>query len=170
VIRRALLLAVVVLVASGCGEHARKVPAGAIAFVGNQPIPRAEFDAELARARRAYAARGQAFPNAGTAAYELVKDSVVNLLVDRAKLEIEARQARVAVTDTQVEARLREFKRRTLGGDEQRFREQLRRTGMTEADVRAAIRAELLAAALRGVHSTPPAVTFAPGFEPAGEG
>jgi SurA N-terminal domain len=168
--RRALLLAVVVLVAAACGEHTRKVPPSAIALVGSRQVPRAEFDAELAGARQAYAARGRPFPEPGTAAYGRLKDSVVNLLVDRAKLEIAARQARVAVTDMQIDARLREFKRRTFGGDERRFREQLRQTGMTEDDVRGAIRAELLAAALRGVKTTPPKVTYAPGFEPAGEG
>jgi hypothetical protein len=42
---------------------------------------------------------------------------------------------------------------------------------MREVDVREAIRYELLAAALPGAPSTsPPEVTYAPGFEPAGGG
>ncbi|HZT45755.1 MAG TPA: SurA N-terminal domain-containing protein [Gaiellaceae bacterium] len=163
---------VVVLVAAACGgEHAGTVPPGAIARVGDRAIPRAAFDAELARSRRAYAARGQQFPKAGTAAYRRLRDSVVDLLVDRARLELAARRARVSVTPAQVDARLRALVRRSFGGDPQRFREQLRRTGTTEAEVRAAIRYELLAGALRGAPPpSPPDVTYAPGFEPTGGG
>jgi len=40
---------------------------------------------------------------------------------------------------------------------------------MTEADVRRAIRTELLAAALRGKDAKPAQVVYAPGFEPSGE-
>jgi hypothetical protein len=164
-VNRAALFALV-LIAAGCGQHERTVPADAVALVGTQQISRAEFDAELARAKRAYVARGEAFPKPGTGAYRRVRDSVVALLVDRARLEIEARRAHVAVTAEQVDVRLREFKRRTFGGDEQRFREQLERTGLTEADVRAAIRTELLEEKLGATRSAPPEVTYAPGFEP----
>src|SRR5581483_8722462 len=114
------------------------------------------------RARRA---RGNGHPLSKT-----VRDAALRLLVDRERLEIEAEQAHVSVSRAQVDARLRAFKRTTFGGDERRFRDQLRRTGMTEADVRAAIRAELLAAALRGVDTSAPEVTYAPGFEPASAG
>jgi hypothetical protein len=165
--RRLAVLALVLLVA-GCGQHMRKVPPGAIAVVGDQPISRADLDGELARAKRAYAARGQAFPKQGTDAYRRLQDSAVALLVDRARLEIEARHGRIAIDPVQVEARLRRFEQTTFGGNKQRFREQLRRSGMTEADVRTAIRTELLADALHGMHTTPPNVTYAPGFEPAG--
>lgn len=164
--RLAPLLAVVVLV--GCGHSAETVPSGAIAVVGDRTIPRAAFDAELTRARRAYAARGQAFPARGTPAYEQVKDAAVRLLVDRARLELEAQDAGVVIPATKVEAHLRRLKRTTFGGDEARYHAQLRRTGMTDADVREAIRTQLLVAALRGMHTRPPRVVYAPGFEPPG--
>jgi len=169
--RWALPLVIVALVAAGCGgDHPRTVPPGAIALVGGRAVSRASFDAELARSQRAYAARGQEFPQRGTEAYRRLKDTVVNLLVDRAKLELEARRTHVAVTPAEVDARLRALVRRSFAGDERRFREQLRRTGTTEADVRAAIRYELLAAALRSTPPSSPEVTYAPGFEPAGSG
>jgi hypothetical protein len=164
-VKRAAVL-VLVLLATACGGHARSVPSGAIAVVGTEAIPRASLDAELARAKRAYAARGQPFPQPDTDAYRRAQDSAVALLVDRARVEIEAKQARVAIDPVEVDARLRRFKQTTFGGDERRFREQLRRSGLTEADVRAAIRTELLADKLRGVHTTAPEVVYAPGFEP----
>src|SRR5207244_2905104 len=73
-VRRAAALLALAVLAAGCGHHARAVPPGAIAVVGDRAISRADFDAELARAQRAYGARGQSFPKPGTAAYEQVKD------------------------------------------------------------------------------------------------
>jgi hypothetical protein len=165
-VKRAALLASVLLLA-GCGHHTRAVPPGAIAVVGTEPISRTDFDAELTRARLAYAARGQPFPQQGTDAYRRLRDSVVALLVDRATVEIEAKRARIAVDPVEVDARLRWFKQTTFGGDERRFREQLRRTAMTEADVRAALRTELLADKLRGMHTSRPEVVYARDFEPS---
>ncbi len=162
--RLAPLLAVVAL--AGCGHSAETVPSGAIAVVGDRTIPRAAFDAELTRARRAYAARGQEFPARGTPAYGQVKDAAVSLLVDRAQLELEAQHAGVVIPATEVEGRLRRLKQTTFGGDEKRYRAQLRRTGMTDADVREAIRTQLLVAALRGKRTRPARVVYAPGFEP----
>lgn len=164
--KRAALFALV-LVTTACGGHARTVPPGAIAVVGTEAIPRVALDTELARAKRAYAARGQSFPRRGTDSYRRLQDSAVALLVDRTKVEIEARRARIAIDPVVVDARLRRFKQTTFGGDERRFRAQLRRTGMTEADLRTAIRTELLADRLRGVRTTPPEVVYAPGFEPS---
>jgi hypothetical protein len=164
--RLAPLLAVVAL--AGCGHSAETVPSGAIALVGDRTIPRAAFEAELTRARRAYAARGQAFPARGTPAYEQLKDAAVSLLVDRARLELEAQHAGVVIPATKVEARLRRLKRTTFGGDEARYRAQLRRAGMTDADVREAIRTQLLVAALPGKRTRPARVVYARGFEPTG--
>ena len=172
--RRLLLLLAVVPVAAGCGHSAPRVPPSAIALVGDRAVSRAAFDAELTRARRAYASRGQSFPKRGTAAYEQLKDSVVRLLVDRAQLEIAAKRSRIVIALAEIEARLRRFKQSAFGGDEARYRKQLRETGMTDADIRAAIRAELLAAALRksasGGHPQPAKVVYAPGFAPREHG
>jgi hypothetical protein len=165
---RRLTLVALVLVVAGCGGHEQSVPPGAIAVVGDRAITRADFDAELARARRAYSARGRPFPEAGTPAHEQLKDAAVRVLVDRAQLELDAQHAGIVVTAAQIDRRLRRFKQRTFGGDESHYRDQLRRTGLTEADVRRAIRAELLAAALGGVASRPANVVYAPGFEPSG--
>jgi hypothetical protein len=155
------------VVCAGCGGHsAERVPPSAIAVVGDRAISHRALDAELARARRAYSARGQDFPATGTPAYERVEQAAVSLLVDRARLELEAQRAGVAVSKQQVDLGLRRVKRHTFGGDESRFREQLRRTGMTEVDVRAAIRTQLLASALRGREIEAPPVAYAPGFEP----
>ena len=72
--RRVALLAALLVVAAGCGHDSATVPPGAIAVVGGQPVPRTALDAQLAQTRRAYAARGQAFPKPGTDAYRRLQE------------------------------------------------------------------------------------------------
>lgn len=164
---RRLAPLLVVAALAGCGGHsAQKVPPGAIAVVGDRAVPRAALDAELVRSRRAYQARGQAFPARGTTAYRRLEDAAVRLVVDRARLEVEAKRAGIVIPDSRVDAGLRRLRDTTFGGDVARYRAQLAMTGMTDADVREAIRTQLLADALRGRHIQPAAVVYAPGFEP----
>lgn len=151
--RRAVVL-VLVLLATGCGDHAKKVPSGAVALVGHHPITRAALEAELARARR------------NGPVTKAVRAAALEVLIDHERLQIEAEAAHVSVDPTQVDARLRVFKRNAFGGDEARYREQLKRTGLTEADVRDDIRWQLLADALRDEHVQAPEVTYAPGYGP----
>jgi SurA-like N-terminal domain len=166
-VRRLVPLLVVVAVA-GCGGHnAPAVPAGAIAVVGDHAIPRAALDSELARAKRAYRARGQAFPARATQAYRQLEDAAVRVLVDRVRLEVEAQRAGIAVPEARVDERLSRLKQTAFGGDQKRYRAQLRSTGMTEADVREAIRTQLLADALKDRRAKPPRVAYAPEFEPS---
>jgi SurA-like N-terminal domain len=164
-VRRFALLALVALV-TGCGQA---VPSSAIAVVGGTPVPRADLDAQMAATRQAYAAAGRAFPAAGTAAYEHLRQLAVQLLVDAAALEFTARRLGIEVAAAQVDRRLRLYKLEQFGGDESRYRERLRQTGMTDAAVRAAIRHELLAAAIRRDKRSvaPPKIVYAKGFTPA---
>jgi hypothetical protein len=164
----AALLAVVALTACGGKSDTASVPPGAIAVVGGRAVTRGAFERELVRVRHVYALGGKTFPTRGTTAYRGVHDNLVRLLVDRARLEVEAEHEGITVTNAQVDARLRRLKQKTFGGDEARYRAQLRQTGMTDAGVREALRIALLGNALVGKHPKPPRVTYAPGFEPHG--
>ena len=164
--RLAPLFAVAVL--AGCGGHsAQDVPAGAVAVVDGHPVTRVALAAELARTRLAYAAKGQAFPARGTAAYGQLERAAAALLVDREHLEAEAERLGIRIGPGRVDAALGRLKQKEFGGSEKAFREQLRRTGLTEAGVRQALRDQLLASAVGG-RARPADVTYAPGFEPAG--
>jgi SurA-like protein len=172
-VRRLAFLAAMLVVA-GCGQHRATVPANAIALVGGQPVSGFAFDSELARARRFYHGRARAFPAPGTVAYQRLKDSVVRLVVERKQLEIVARKHGVSITPAQIDRRLRVMKQTTFGGSQARYRERLRLAGMTDADVRDAIRVQLLTNALR--KDAPAAmreqlpVVYAKGFAPANAG
>lgn len=171
---RLALAAVLLLAAAGCGHDGAAVPAGAIAVVGDRPVPASALDAQLAQSRRAYAARGQMFPKAGTDAYRRLRDNAVRLLVDRTQLELAAQKLGIAIGRAQVDARLRRLEQTSFGGSEARYRARLRAVGMTEADMRRAIRDELLVAALEQAKSSslekPLSVSYAKGFAPAAGG
>jgi len=141
-------LVVVSPLAAGCGHDAPSVPVSAIAVVGDQTIARSQFDALIAEARQSYATRGRAFPAVGTDAYENLKRLAVRLLVEQAELDQEAPKLGVEVDDAQVEQRLQQFKEESFGGDEERYRARLKEARMTDEQVRAALRAQLLSAAV----------------------
>lgn len=168
--KRVALLATVVVVAAGCGHDSATVPAGAIALVGGRPVPRSALDTVLAQSRRAYAAHGQAFPKQGTDAYRKLQDNAVRLLVDRTRLELAAQKLGIVIRPAQVDARLRRLKQSAFGGSEVRYRARLRATGMTDDNLRQAIRDDLLVTALQkadpSVLKKPLSVSYAKGFAP----
>jgi hypothetical protein len=170
-VKRAALLGALVLVAAGCGHDSTAVPPGAIAVVGDRPVPRRALDVQLAESRRAYAARGRAFPKPGTHSYRRLQDTAVRLLVDRVQLELAAQKLGIVIRPAQVDARLRRFKQTAFGGSEARYRARLRATGMTDADMRRATRDELLVAALEKAKPSAPgkllSVSYGKGFAPA---
>src|SRR5919108_2081728 len=78
-----LALATAMLVAA-CGsasEEKKTVPAGAIAVVGDQEVPKADLDRLLEQTKQNYEAQNQDFPEPGTPEYEGVKSTLVKNLV-----------------------------------------------------------------------------------------
>jgi hypothetical protein len=146
-----LLLAPLVLassLAAGCGHDSPSVPKSAIAVVGDRTITRAQFDALMSQARRSYAGRGRPFPAPGTRAYVALKTSAVRLLVERAELEQKAPDLGVTIDGDQVEARRQQLIDETFGGSDERYRTRLHEEGMTDGQVRSALRAQLLSEAV----------------------
>jgi parvulin-like peptidyl-prolyl isomerase len=142
-------LAAASLAASCGGQDSPSVPRSAIAVVGDRTIARSQFDTLMAQARQSYASQGRAFPAAGTQAYSQLKRLVVSLLVEQAELEQRAPALGVQIDEPQVAVGLQRLKEESFGGSEQRYRKRLRAAGMTEAQVRSAVRAQLLADAVR---------------------
>jgi hypothetical protein len=141
-------LALASALAAGCGHDPLVVPKSAIAVVGDRTITRAQFGELMAQARRSYAVRGRPFPVPGTRAYAELKTTAVRLLVERAELEQKAPGLGVTIDDSQVEARRTLLIEGTFGGDDGRYRARLREEGMTDAQVRSALRAQLLTDAI----------------------
>ncbi len=124
------------------------MPKTAIAVVGDRVITRAAFDELITQAGQSYARRGRLFPAVGTTAYAKLKTIAVRLLVERAELDQKAPGLGVTIEGSQVEARRKLLIEESFGGDADRYRARLAEERMTDAQVRSALRAELLSAAV----------------------
>jgi foldase protein PrsA len=147
--RTILLPAVLALafVATACGEDEganKSVPPGAIAVVGEQEIEKAEFDRLIKQAETSAEAQGQEFPETGSPEYNDLKDAIVRSLVERAEFELEAEEMGIEVTDAEVEKRLDELKQQFFQGDEEKYRKEIAKQGLTDERVREEIRSRLL--------------------------
>lgn len=139
-----LVAALAAVVLTGCGGGEEGVPDDSIAVVGDQEVPKAEFDALLAQAKASYAAQKRPFPKAGTPEYNTLKTQAVQFLVQRAQFEEKARELDVEVTDKQVEDRLGQIKKQYFGGSEKKYLDQLKEQKLGDAQVRRDIRAQLI--------------------------
>jgi foldase protein PrsA len=134
------------LVAAACGEDegAKSVPPGAVAVVGDQEIEKAEFDRLIKQAETSAEAQGQEFPETGSPEYNDLKDAIVRSLVERAEFELEAEEMGIEVTDAEVEKRLDELKQQFFEGNEESYRKEIAKQGLTDERVREEIRSRLL--------------------------
>jgi parvulin-like peptidyl-prolyl isomerase len=121
-----------------------EVPADAVAVVAGTSIPKAAYDRLFAQAEKAYEAQQREFPAAGTPEYEQLKNQTVEFLLDRAIREKEAETLGIAVTDQEVADRLTELKQQFFEGDEQKYQDELEAQEVTEEDVLADLRAQLI--------------------------
>jgi parvulin-like peptidyl-prolyl isomerase len=140
----ALLVSLTVLASACGGEDDESVPADAVAVVGDTEVPKSEFDALIAQAKRSYKQQKREFPKAGTPEYATLKNQAVAFLVQRAQFEQQAEELDVEISDKQVDARLEQIKKQYFGGDQKRYDAQLKEQGLTEDQVRRDIRAQLL--------------------------
>jgi parvulin-like peptidyl-prolyl isomerase len=164
-LRKALLLLVALtlaLAASACGGSgsdddsasndggqgettaAQTVPADAVALVAGQPVPKTAFDQLVSQAQATYKAEEREFPKPGTADYEAIKNQAVQFLVQRAQFEQEAKALGITITDADVDKRLDELKEQFFGGDDKQYQDALKEQGLTEEQVKADVRAQVV--------------------------
>ena len=103
----ALVLGIVVLsVAAGCGE---KIPQGAVASVGGQPVTQAQFDQYINQAKAQAKSSGSTFPSPGTYAYNRYAGEIVNYLVTQQLVLNEAKKRNITVSDADINTRLQQI-------------------------------------------------------------
>ncbi len=137
----ALLLA---LLAAGCGGGSESVPSDAVAVVDGDEVAKSDYDALITQARKSYTNQKREFPKAGTPEFQTLKNQAVSFLVQREQFEQQAAELDVEVTDKQVEDRLEQIKKQYFSGDGKKYEEQLKDQGLTDKQVRADIRAQLV--------------------------
>jgi foldase protein PrsA len=130
--------------ACGSGEDEKAVPAGSIALVGDESIPKAEFDRLLAQTKSNYEAQKQDFPEAGTPEYEEIKSTLVRGLVQQVQWKQAGAAMGLEVTEEEVDTELASLKQQFFPGDEEAYQKELEKQGITEEQLREQIAAKLL--------------------------
>jgi parvulin-like peptidyl-prolyl isomerase len=149
--RATFFLPILVLAAAlaGCGGGgSASVKSNDVAAVGKVHIQKTDFDALIDQAKRSYAQQGRKFPKQGTADYETVKGQAVTLLVQQAEREEKAKSMGVDVSDKDVQKRLDQIKKQYFGGSETKYKAQLKKQHLTDAQVRNDIRSQLISEAV----------------------
>jgi foldase protein PrsA len=116
----------------------------AIALVGDQEVPKAEYDALLDRAKQSYKAQKRPFPKVGSPEYNDLKGRAVQFLVQRYEFRNEAENLGVKVTDEEVTKRLDQLKKTNFGGSDEKLQAELKKLGLTEEQAREEIQDKLL--------------------------
>ena len=143
-IAAAVLVALVVIVATACGSSDSSVPSDAVAVVDGTPVTKAELDELIARAKATYKTQKRTFPKAGTTEYQSLQTQAVAFLVQRAEYDNRAAGLKLAVTDKEITDRIDQVKKQSFGGSQAKFDKQLKDQGYTTESLRADIRAQLL--------------------------
>ena len=133
------------LVGAGCGGGSSDdVPSDAVAVVDGEAISRTSFEGLIAQAKKSFADQKRPFPKAGTAERKQLDDQAVQYLVQREEFAQEAEDQNLEVTDAAVAKRLDQIKKQYFGGDDKKYEKQLKDQGLTDASVRADIRAQIV--------------------------
>ncbi len=145
VVLLAVLLSVAVL--AGCGGT--KVPAGAIAAVGSGVVTQQQFDAIWAQAEAQYknTAGAPTFPKAGTAAYDQLKASIVNYLVQNEVIKQQAAKLGVTVSGKALDARVQQIT--TQVGGQVKLDALLKKNSVSVADLKSQLQAQMLQDAVK---------------------
>jgi parvulin-like peptidyl-prolyl isomerase len=146
----AFFAVVIALLAVGCGTSSSSgdVPSDSVAVVGDRTIRKSEFDDLVKYAKRSYVAQKRPFPKVGTQEYAQVRDQAVRFLVQRAQFEVKAEDLGVDISDEAVDKRIEDYKKERHKGSDAKFREELKQQGLTEAQARDIIRANLVQEAI----------------------
>lgn len=146
-----LPIALAAALVAGCGSSggSAKLSSGDVAVVGTQHIPQASYDLLIAQAKRSYKQQGKAFPKQGTSEFQAIQGQAVTLLVQEAERAQKASSMGITISDAAVNTRLNSLKKQYFGGDEKKYQAQLKKQGLTDAQVRDDIKSQLISEAVQ---------------------
>jgi parvulin-like peptidyl-prolyl isomerase len=134
--------------ACGGGSGNASVSSGDVAVVNGEHISRAALDQRMNGAKCGYTLQKRTFPKAGSSGYQTLQQQIVQTLVERIELAQKAPSLKVSVTDKQAEDQLKNLKKQYFGGSEKKYRSELKKQCVTDAQVRDDVRANLLSNAI----------------------
>jgi parvulin-like peptidyl-prolyl isomerase len=118
------------------------------AVVNGDHITQATLDRRLSEAACSYKLQKKPFPKPGTTEYQQIRSQILQNLVQRAQLAQKAPGLDVKITDEQVEAQLKSLKGQYFGGSETKYKAELKRQCVSDAEVRDDLRSNLLSNAI----------------------
>jgi foldase protein PrsA len=146
--RLSLVLAIVplALLAASCGGGGggSSISKEDAAVVSGQHVTRADLDERLHQAECSYKLQKRAFPKAGSPEYQAIQSQILQSLVERVELDQKASSLGATVTTKQVDDQLKQLKKQYFGGSEKRYRAELVKQCVTDAEVHTDVRANLL--------------------------
>lgn len=144
-----------VLTACG-GSGPRSVPSDAVAVVGDESIPKSDWDALMALTKRNYAATNHAYPKPGSVDLATLRTRATQTLIAGSEYEQEADKLGVKMpSDKDISDRINQFKQQFCASRpgqappskteiEKCWQRALKQQGYTEEDVRTGVRLELI--------------------------
>jgi foldase protein PrsA len=141
------------LLAAACGGGSNDNSSGGTAsgddaaVVNGDHITQATLDRRLNEAARSYRAPERP-SQGGDDRIPEIRTQILQSLVQRAQLAQKAPSLDVSVTDKQVEAQLKNLKSQYFGGSETKYRTELKKQCVTDAEVRDDLRSNLLSNAI----------------------
>jgi peptidyl-prolyl cis-trans isomerase C len=144
-----LPLVLVVALVAGCGGGGTaSLEKDDVVVVGSKHVKKTAFDELMEQACRSFKAQGRKCAKAGSTDYSTIKNQAVTLLVQQAEREEKAGDMGVKVDDKAVDKRLAQIKKQYVGGSEKRYKQQLKKQGLTDEQVRRDIKAQLISEAV----------------------
>jgi hypothetical protein len=138
-----ILLATGIL--AGCGGGgAAALKSNDVAVVGKVHVTKGDYAALLLQAQQSFKSQGRAFPKQGTTDYETIKGQAVLLLIQQGEREDKADSMGIHVTDKDVQTRLNQIKKQYFGSSETKYKADLKKQNLTDAQVREDIRQQLI--------------------------
>jgi foldase protein PrsA len=141
-----LLLALGATLVAACGssDSSKTVPPGAVALVGDKAIEKADLDRLLAQTKTNYEAQKQEFPQVGTPQYETLKSTLLNGLVQQSQWEQAGAAMGVRISGKEIDTQLIALKQQYFKGDEDKFKAELDKQGLTVEQLREQLHARVL--------------------------
>jgi foldase protein PrsA len=140
-------------IATGCGGEdgvlgLGGIPDDAFCTVGGADVKTKEFDTLVSGAKKQYEDNGRDFPKKGSDEYKKLSSEAVSFLVKRELIRSEADRQGVKVTDKDVNKALKDLQEQYFQGDAKKYKEELKRTGYTEARVKADLKDQAISTKL----------------------
>jgi foldase protein PrsA len=143
-----MLVAPLALLAAACGGGGGSVSKDDAAVVDGQHISRTELDRRMQQAQCSYELQKKQFPKAGSPEFQAIQVQVLDNIVKRIQLDQQAPKLGASVSDKKVEDQLKQIKKQYFGGSEKKYQSELKRQCVTDTEVHADVRSNLLSDAI----------------------